>query len=158
MNHKIETGNEFILAFSEEMSKLGYTDNDEIKDGICWGKYMMIYTKRNCKSKNVVARIYIRENGIVLRLFLKQVSKHSDYILKTPEFIRTVFTSEYAKCGHCKGDICKFRKCYNLGGTEYEKCNGRTFEFYNPTLEQLPFYIDLFKEFFGKKRVQRSSC
>lgn len=80
------------------------------------------------------------------------VTKHADYIEKAPDFIRTVFTGEYGKCGHCKGDSCKFRKDYEISGVKYEKCNGLTFEFHNPLAEKLPEYINLFKEFFAFKR------
>ncbi len=75
---------------------------------------MIIYRKSNVKSKNVVARIYIREQSIVLRLFLNKVIKHSDYISETPDYIKSVFIGEYGNCKHCKGDNCKFRKDYEI--------------------------------------------
>ena len=35
----------FILAFNEELSRLGYDFGNTIGSGYCWGKYMVIYTK-----------------------------------------------------------------------------------------------------------------
>ena len=52
----------FIIAFDNEMTKLG--------SGSVWGKYMIIYRKSGVKSKKVFARIYIRDERVVLRLFL----------------------------------------------------------------------------------------
>jgi hypothetical protein len=124
-----------------------------VGDGFCWGRYMIIYRKANTKSKTVYARIYIRESGIVLRLFFNGVTKHSDYIENSPDYIKNVFTGSYGDCKHCKGESCKFRKTYEIGGIKIEKCNGCTFEFYEPTTEKLPAYIDLFKTFNCKKSV-----
>ncbi|MPM16836.1 hypothetical protein SDC9_63218 [bioreactor metagenome] len=59
----------FILAFDEKISKLSYSFGGNIGSGACWGKYMIIYSKTGIKSKQVAARIYIKENSIVLRLF-----------------------------------------------------------------------------------------
>lgn len=70
----------FISAFGNEISKLGYGFGGSIGSGFCWGKYMIIYSKLGVKSKKVVARIYIRENCIVLRLFLNKIDKHREYI------------------------------------------------------------------------------
>ncbi|MDD4125534.1 MAG: hypothetical protein PHW77_07420 [Eubacteriales bacterium] len=140
----------FIIDFTEELKGLGYEDCG-IGNGFCWGRYMIIYRKSGIKSQNVYARIYIRDNGICLRLFFNKVTKHGDYIANTPYFIKSVFTGDYGKCKHCKGDSCKFRKDYEIGGIKYEKCNGYTFEFYEPTTEKLPAYIDLFKTFNCKK-------
>lgn len=143
----------FIVAFDKAMDNAGYY-TDGITDGICWGKYMLIYRKAGVRAKTVYARVYIREKEICLRLFLSNVTKHSEYIANAPEFINTVFTGEYGSCRHCRGDNCKFRKDYEIGGVRYEKCNGVTFEFRKPTLERLPEYMDLFNEFFNKRKVQ----
>lgn len=50
---------EFIVAFDAEMNKLGYTCNQTIDDGYCWGRKMIIYTKAGVKSKKSFARIYL---------------------------------------------------------------------------------------------------
>lgn len=77
----------FILAFDKEISELGYGFGGNIGSGFCWGKYMIIYSKNGVKSKQVVARIYIRENCIILRLFLNKIDKHREYIENTHTFI-----------------------------------------------------------------------
>lgn len=71
---------EFIVAFTKEMSKLGYGFDGKIGDGFCWGKYMIIYAKTGVKNKDVLARIYIREDGIVLRLYFNRIDEHRDNI------------------------------------------------------------------------------
>lgn len=139
---------DFIVQFNEKMNELGYTCNNEIVDGICYGKYMMIYRKQSVKSDKVYARIYFRTNGIVLRLFLNNIDKHSNYINNSPSFIKEAFVGDYATCNHCHGDVCKFRKTYSINHIQYEKCNGLTFEFAQPTLERLKAYLELFLEFY----------
>lgn len=144
---------DFIAVFAEKLENMGYTFGDKISDGFCWGKYMLIFKKANSKSKNVVARIYIREDSIVLRLFLNNVSKHSKYISSSPDFIKSVFTGDFGNCKHCRGEACKFKKEYNIDGIKYEKCNGLTFEFFEPTEEKLPEYIKLFAEFYPPRKA-----
>src|SRR5512146_962452 len=78
----------FIFAFDGEMARLGYDFGEKIGSGYCWGKYMLIYTKTGVKSKNVYARIYIREASIVLRLFLNGIDKHRVYIENAPACIK----------------------------------------------------------------------
>ena len=138
----------FIIEFTKELEKMGYTYGGEIGSGYCWGKYMLIFRKAGVKSKNVVARIYIKEDSIVLRLFLNYVTKHAAYISAAPEHIQMAFTGDYGTCKHCKGDNCKFRKDYEIGCIKYEKCNGTTFEYHDPKIENLADYLALFKEFY----------
>lgn len=145
----------FISTFDDELSRLGYGFDGNIGSGYCWGRYMIIYSKIGVKSKQVVARIYIRENSIVLRLFLNKIDKHREYIENAPNFIKEVFTGEHGKCNHChndKGGVCKFRKTYTIDDNYIEKCNGITFEFLEPSLERLPYYIGLLKEFYPARR------
>lgn len=141
----------FILAFDNEISKLGYSFGSNIGSGACWGKYMIIYSKIGVKSKKVAARIYITENSIVLRLFLNNIDNHREYIESTKNYIKEVFTGEHGNCHHChndKGGTCKFRKYYTLENKYIEKCNGITFEFREPNLDKLPDYLGLLKEFY----------
>lgn len=147
-----ERDKQFIIAFTNALAELGYTYGGEIGSGFCWGRYMLIFRRANVKSKNVVARLYIRENDVVLRLFLNKVSSHAAYLSAAPELIRDVFLGDYGTCKHCKGDNCKFRKDYEIDGVKYEKCNGTTFEFHGPTLKHLSDYLDLFLEFYPAKR------
>lgn len=144
---------DFIIAFTQALERMGYTYGNTIGSGFCWGKYMLIYRKANVKSKNVVARIYIKEDSIVLRMFFNHVTKHSAFIRALPEYIQEVFTGDYGNCKHCKGDNCKFRKDYEIDGKKIEKCNGTTFEFYQPTVQNLPDYISLFQEFYPVKQM-----
>lgn len=152
-----EADKSFILAFDKEIAKLDYSSGGSIGDGFCWGRYMIIYSKVGVKSKQVAARIYIRDNSIVLRLFLNGLDKHREYIEGSPKHIREAFTGEHGNCVRChndKGGKCKFRKAYTLDGRYIEKCNGITFEFHEPNIEKLPDYISLMKEFYpGRKRV-----
>lgn len=149
---------EFIVAFTEEIAKLGYGFGDEIGLGYCWGKYMIIYAKLGVKNKQVAARIYIRENAIVLRLYLNQIDKHRVYIENAPNFIKDVFTGEHGMCNHChneKEGLCKFRKTYTIDHIFIEKCNGITFEFWQPDLEKLPEYMGLLREFYLAKKKEK---
>lgn len=143
-----ETDRLFIIDFTNALEELGYTYGGEIGSGYCWGKYMLIFRKANVKSKNIVARIYIKDDSIVLRLFLNNVTKHAAFISAAPEHIQNAFIAEYGTCKHCKGNHCKFRKDYEISGTAYEKCNGTTFEFPDPKSQYLADYLALFKEFY----------
>ncbi len=147
----------FMVAFDQEMLRLGYDFGGTIGSGYCWGRHMLIYAKTGVKSKQVAARIYMRESGIVLRLFLNQIDRHAASIEQAKPFIREVFTGERANCNHCREDgdgSCKFRKTYTIGGKTYEKCNGLTFEFHEPDCSKLPDYMALLNEFFpiGKRK------
>jgi hypothetical protein len=153
---------DFIVAFDHEMSTLGYDFGQSIGKGYCWGRFMIIYSKTNVKNKKVTARIYIREDGsIVLRLFFNQIDKHREYIENAPAYIKEVFTGDHGRCGHCGNDKdgqCKFRKTYTLDNRLIEKCNGVTFEFGYPTLEKLPDYISLFKEFYPQRKISAAEA
>lgn len=142
----------FIQAFDDEMTRLGYTFGDKIGSGYCWGKYMLIYRKSGVKSEQVYARIYLRDESIVLRLFLNDIDKHRAFIEHAPAYIKEVFTGDQATCQHDHNEDadgnCRFRKSYTIDGRFIEKCNGITFEFHQPSLDKLPDYLALFTEFF----------
>lgn len=148
-----EDDKQFIKEFDKQIGLLGYDCGRTIGSGYCWGRYMIIYSKSGAKTKKVIARIYIRENNIVLRLFFNNINKHSDYIRQAPTHIKDVFINDRGLCGHCEGkkDKCNFRKTYVIDGDEIQKCSGVTFEFFNPTISNLKDYIELLKEFYGKK-------
>lgn len=148
----------FIISFDEAINKLGYDCGLNIGNGYCWGKYMIIYSKTGAKSKKVAARIYIRDDSIVLRLFLNKIDDHRKYIENTPDYIKNVFVSSYGDCHRCKNDkngVCKFRKSYTIDNKRIEKCNGFTFEFYSPDILKLPDYMDLLSEFYPVKRLKK---
>jgi hypothetical protein len=148
----------FIVAFTDKMSELGYGFDGKIGDGFCWGKYMVIYTKSGIRNKNVLARIYIREDGIVLRLYFNKVDAQREFIENAPSHIKDVFSGESGRCNHCRNEkdgACKFRKTYVIDGIFIEKCNGMTFEFREPDTGKLDDYMDLIRAFLvsGKKKV-----
>jgi len=146
-----------ILAFDDKVKELGYDYGGTIGSGFGWGSYMIVYSKIGIKAKQVVARFYILESGIVLRLYFSNIDKHRAYIESTPPHIKNVFTGDHGNCNHCenghrKDGFCKFRKIYTIDGRNYEKCNGVVFEFWQPDMEKLPDYIDLLTEFYAEKR------
>lgn len=110
----------FITAFDAEMERLGYTCNQTIGDGYCWGWNMMIYTKAGVKSKKPYARVYLRENDLVLRMYFNNVDKQRQVIEQAPDYVRQAFTVDYGACRHChnmKADgSCSHRKCYRIHG------------------------------------------
>ncbi len=150
-----DSDKEFMIAFDSKMKALGYDFGGSIGSGYCWGRFMIIYAKAGVKSRKVIARIYIRADVIVLRLFFSNIDKHRAYIENAPAHIKDVFTGAHGDCTHCKNDkngVCKFRKSYTLGGRLSEKCNGLVFEFHQPDLSKLPDYMGLLFEFYRSKR------
>jgi hypothetical protein len=148
----------FILAFDGEMARLGYDFGGKIGSGYCWGRHMLIYTKSGVKSKNVYARVYLRDTCIVLRMFFSKIDDQRAYIENAPAYIKEVFTGEHGMCQHChnkKADgTCMFRKSYTLDGRLIEKCSGVTFEFHDPNLRKLDDYIALFGEFYPRRAAR----
>ncbi len=143
----------FILAFNKEIADLGYDYGGHIGWGACWGHYMVIYSKVGAKSKQVAARIFIRENGIVLRLFFNNVEKHIGYIENAPKHIKSVFTGTHGDCScNPKKENCRMRKTYALDGKQIEKCSGVVFEFHQPDMAKLPDYMGLLEEFYVSKK------
>jgi hypothetical protein len=146
---------QFIQGFDDEMTRLGYDCSGKIRDGYCWGRYMLIYRKSGVKTPTVYTRIYIRETSVVLRLFLNGINKHRQFIEQAPAYIKEVFTSEYGNCQHChneKDERCQFRKTYTIEDRYIEKCNSYTFEFHEPTLQRIPDYLALFTKFFPSRQ------
>lgn len=145
----------FILAFDSEMTRRGYGFGGKIGSGYCWGKYMVIYTKSGVKSKKVFARIYIRDESIVLRFFFNDIDKHRSYIETSPAHIKEVFVGDHGNCKHChneKDGNCRFRKSYTIDERFIEKCNGNTFEFYDLSFQRMEDYMNLFSEFYPNRK------
>jgi len=144
----------FIIAFDEGIGALGFDCGGGIGDGYCWGKYMIVYAQTGVKAKKVAARIFIRENSIVLRLFFNGIDKHIAYIQDAPEHIKAVFAGDEGNCGcNPKKENCRMRKTYTIDGKQMEKCSGVVFEFYNPTMEKLGDYMGLLAEFYPAKKA-----
>ena len=147
-----EEDKNFACQFTASMNTLGYTCQEKIGDGYCYGKHMMIFTKKGVKSNKVYARIYFRTKQMVLRFFFSNITDHAKYIASAPPFINATFTGEYGKCRHCRPEDCQFRKTYTIDDKYYEKCNGLTFEFYEPSVDRLKAYLDLFLQFYPHKQ------
>ena len=59
----------FIVAFDKAINKLGYDCENAIGGGYSWSPLMIIYGKTGTKSRPCIARIYINNEDISLRLF-----------------------------------------------------------------------------------------
>lgn len=142
----------FVVEMTRALTEAGYTYGGVIGDGICWGRYMLIFRKAGVKSDRVYARIYIREKSVALRCFLKKEGEHGEFILSAPDYIKDVFLGDSGACSHCRGDECRFRKSYDIGGAHIEKCNGEVYTFVRAKVEQIPEYMALFFEFNPDRR------
>ena len=150
-----EADKTFIISFDEKIRNLGYDSGGGIGEGYVWAKYMIIYSQTGAKNKKVIARFYIGENKIVLRLFFNDVDKHRNYIENAPEHIKDVFTNNYGNCScNPQKENCRMRKTYTIDSKQIEKCSGVVFEFWNPTAEYLIDYIALLAEFYPAKKIK----
>jgi hypothetical protein len=169
-NYISKENKKFINDFSKQMKLFGYDFGGQIGSGFCWGNNMIIYSQTGVKNEKVVARIYIRnkgiiiwggkenkyENSIVLRLFFDNVKKHIEYIEKAPSHINSLFNNDQGLCPYiCDhySEKCHNRKIYSINGKQIEKC-GYYFSFTDPKTEHIKDYIDILKEFHGKKSTK----
>lgn len=150
---------EFMIAFDDEMNRLGYTCNKTIGEGYCWGKKMIVYTKSGVKSKKSYARVYLREDTLVLQLYFSNVDKQRQAIEKAPGYIQEAFTGDYGRCSHChnskENGSCSHRKSYTIHNMPYELCDGYAFWFFAPTTARLPEYSKLFLAFYPPAKRKR---
>ncbi len=171
-----EVNKEFLLSFDEEMEKLGYGIY-EVKDAYPWAmnwigaKYMINYKVKRLKTRKLVAHVFIKEDGIFLRLFaLKNnvrtintrekarsvIAPHRAYIESAPPHIKKLFTVEVPACHHCNDDngngYCYRLDTYTVDGNVYERCIGKGFDIWDPTMEKLPDYIEMLSELNSKKK------
>ena len=151
-----ELNRDVIIRFNNEMEKLGYTCNNTIVPGFCWGNHMIIYTKANVKSKKSYARIYLKDNELIVRMYFSDVNSKKEVIEESPEYIKDAFTGEYGYCKFChnmKDDgSCSHRKSYQIDNKDYHFCDGYAFWFFNPTIDKIPEYIKLFMTFYPQKK------
>jgi len=153
-----EVDKAFIIDFDKNINVLGYDFGGAIGDGYCWGKYMIIYSKTGVKSKQVIARFFIRDNSIVLRLFFNNIDKHRNYIEAAPECVKSVFINNHGNCScNPKKENCRMRKTYTIADNQIEKCSGVVFEFRNPIAENLVEYINLLTEFYPVKKTKTTN-
>jgi hypothetical protein len=142
----------FIIAFDKAINELGYNFGGVIGSGSIWGRNMISYGKTGTASRPIIARIYIREESIVLRLFLNKVDTHRQYIENAPTHIKEVFSGTHSSCNFCH-DKCNGRKEYTLDGRLIYKCSGSAFEFFQPSMEKLLDYVHLLTEFYPNKKI-----
>ena len=145
----------FIIAFDKSMNEIGYDCENIVGSGLVWGVFMIIYGKTDTKNRPCVARIYIRQDGIVLRLFFSTINKHRVYIENANEHIKNAFAG--GQDCPCRSD-CKFskvKKTYFVDDKKFEKCAHAEFIFSNPNLEKLPDYISLLLEFYPVKKSKK---
>lgn len=146
---------QWVEMFNDEMEQLGCDCGPGFTGGFCWGVFMLSYSRTGLKSKKVMARIYVREQELILRLYLSKLDAHRAYLEQLPENIRQVFTGPFGQCSHChnqKEGNCRFRKVYTLEGRLIEKCNGYTFQFFSPEQEDMRQYLGLIREFYPVKK------
>ena len=147
----------FIIAFDRQIASLGYS-SEGIKPYVCWGKYVISYSKTGNKTKKYIARFYFRDDCILLRMYFTSINKHRAFIEQAPEEVKSVFVNDIGKCGHCTNNCkdeygnCSHRKTYTIDGNTYEKCDGLVFEFPDHHVDYIPAYMELIKEFYGSKR------
>lgn len=154
-----ENDKAFITAFDAALLECGWgLEYNGHFLGYCWGRNMLIYCKLGVKAKKVAARIYLRDDSIVLRLFLSGMDKHRAFLESAPEHIKSVFLpGGGGDCHHCPdgghrvNGNCNFRKGYTINEQPVEKCNGAVYEYYQPTTQKLPDYLALLDEFYPIK-------
>ena len=146
----------FLIAWDQALDQLGYTNGGDIGSGYCWGKYMVIYTKRGVKSKKSYARAYLREDGLVLRLYFSNIDEHRSAVESAPAHLQEAFTGSFPQCDHCR-EVCSHRKRYALHGAPYEACDGKTFWFCQPNIEDLPDYLNLCQAFYPAKKARKKA-
>jgi len=152
-----ETDKDFISAFDKEIIKLGYDFSGKIGSGFVWGPYMIVWSKVGVQAKKVAARIFIRDNHIVLRLFFGKVDAHQTYIENAPAYIKEVFLEGHGDCNcNPEKEDCRMRKTYTIDGKQIKKCSGVVYEFYSPTIEKLSDYVGLLSEFYPIKKAKRA--
>ena len=156
-NFVSEKDKDFIIVFDDFMVKAGYENND-IQPYVVFGKYKIEYYKPGNKTKKYIARIYFRDDEIVLRLYCSDIDKRKDYLENSPDFIKKPFTDESHKCKmpDCKGMItkgkCRYRKTYTLDGVNHVKCSEQSFLYYNMESKNVSKYVDLLTTFYPVKK------
>jgi hypothetical protein len=166
-NFHSKENKEFILEFTKRIKFLDYDFDGNIGSGFDWGNYQIIYSLNGIKgSRNIIARIIIRDNfvivsggkenklknGIFLRLYFSNINKHIKYIENAPMLIKDRFVNNSGMCKYCT-EQCYKRKIYKINGKEMIKCRD-IFEYYDPKIEEIKDYIDILKEFYGKRGLK----
>ncbi|MCL2204101.1 MAG: hypothetical protein FWB88_09220 [Defluviitaleaceae bacterium] len=153
LNIVSENDKAFIIAFDNAINELGYDCANTIGSGYSWSPLMIIYGKTGTKSRPCIARIYINNEDISLRLFFTNINKHSAYIENAPEHIKAIFFG-----GHdcpCRPDCPhKGQKIYTIDDKTYHKCCHADFRIVTPKIEELSDYMGLLAKFYPVKKVK----
>jgi len=154
----------FILEFTKQIKTIDYDFDGDIRNGFERGNYQIIYSLNGIRgSRNIITRILIRDdcvivsggkevkfkNGIALKLYFSNINKHIDYIINSPTHIKERFVNNSGLCKYCI-EQCYKRKTWTINGKEIAKCND-FFEYENPKIKDIEDYINILKEFYGKK-------
>ena len=152
-----ENDKTFLISFDKKMCDLGY-ERTEIGDFARWGNYTVAYVKPKVKAKTYISKIFFDGKSISLRLYFRNIDKHTKYIENASNNIKEAFINDEGKCGHCSvggcvklDGSCSHRKTYNIDGITYEKCGGKVFYFHNFDMESLRDYISLITKFYPVK-------
>jgi len=143
----------FIIAFDRAINELGYDCENTLGSGYVWSPLMIIYGKTGTKSRPCIARIYIHDDGISLRLFFTNINKHRSYIENSPEHIKSIFYG--GQDCPCRPDCPhKGQKIYTISEKEYHKCAHADFRIATPTIRDVSDYMELLLEFYPAKKVK----
>ena len=142
-----EPDREFLFAFDERMSKLGYDFDFIIGNGTEDAPYIIVYNKTGTQS-NYGARVFIADGRVMLRFYPNKFTPHFKYINAAPECIINIFTAHHDGCASCASP-CRTREKYKINGRYVEKC--RSYWDLWPSSKDLPDYMNLFSEFFSRE-------
>ncbi|MCL2698483.1 MAG: hypothetical protein FWE74_10455 [Oscillospiraceae bacterium] len=155
LNVVCEDNKAFIIAFDKALNDLGYDCENTISSGYGWSPLMIIYGKTGTKSRPCIARIYIHNDSISLRLFFTNINKHRAYIESSPEHIKSIFYG--GRDCPCRPDCPhKGQKSYTIDDKEYKKCCHADFRITKPGIDELSDYIGLLAEFYPVKKAKRA--
>jgi len=143
----------FIITFDKAINELGYDCENTIGSGYSWSPLMIFYGKTGTKSRPCIARIYIHNDSISLRLFFTNINKCRTYIENAPEHIKAIFYG-----GHdcpCRPDCPhKGQKAYTIDNKNYLKCCHADFRIAAPKTDKLSDYMGLLSAFYPVKKVK----
>jgi hypothetical protein len=158
---------EFIFSYSDDnVMGWGRFLFCNMRDDAYTIDYMKFFKEKKKNRNNPDGvRIYIDNNGanislhFILEIEKIEIAKNKFYIENSPDYIKNIFMNTYGECGtmECEfiseGDrnSCKKKKKYVLCNKEFTKCGYAHFEVFNPSIVELPGYIDLIKYVFNKK-------
>lgn len=152
----VQNDKDFIVAFITLMMAAGY-ENNGIQPYVVFGKCKIEYFRPGNKTNKYVARIYLRDDEIVLRLYFSNIDRHSAYIAQVPDFIRKPFVDGVHKCKkpNCKGignGKCRYQKIYTIDGVRYMTCAEQSFCYYGMEAGNASQYVDLLSIFYPQKK------